>query len=113
VSLEIKNAKITKVSLGFEDHGILTCWITLDYGGCVQGFGGYGFSHRPKDKHIGAPDLADYILGILTTLNVATWEQLPGTIIRAEADHAGVHRIGHALKEQWFNPQSVVGKRKP
>src|SRR5687767_10205835 len=98
----ILNAKIRSVSLGFEDHGILTCWLTLDYGSSVQGFGGYGFSHRPKDKHIGASDLADYILGILTTLEVDLWEKLPGTVIRAEKDgefgNVIVKRIGHALK---------------
>lgn len=109
---EIKNAKIRSVSLGFEDHGILTCWLHLDYGGVSQGFGGYGFSHRPKDKHIGAPDLADFLLGILTTLEVDTWEALVGKSVRADADHGGVKRIGHYLKDQWFDPQSVVGRRR-
>lgn len=113
MSREIRNAKIRSVNLGFEDHGILTCWLNLDYGdGGAQGFGGYGFSHRPKDKHIGAPDLAGYILGILTTLGVDLWEKLPGTVIRADSDHGKVYRIGHALKNRWFDPQSILGKRK-
>lgn len=107
----IKNAKITSVSLGFEDHGILTCWLNLDYGGSGQGFGGYGFSHTPKHKPIGAADFADFIIGILRTLEVETWEKLPGKVIRADAEHSKVSRIGHALKDQWFDPQEVVGKR--
>lgn len=110
----ITNAKIRSVSLGFEDHGILTCWLNLDYGGSAQGFGGYGFSHRPKDKHIGSPDLADYIIGILTTLDVDLWEKLPGTVVRVEKDSEWggvIKRIGHALKDQWFDPQDVLGHR--
>ena len=38
---EIKNAIITGTYLGIEDHGILTFWLYLDYGGSGQGFGGY------------------------------------------------------------------------
>lgn len=115
---EIRNAKIRSVQLGFEDHGILTCWLNLDYGGSVQGFGGYGFSHRPRgDKDVGAPDLADYLIGILRTLEVDAWEKLPGTPIRVETNGEGgcaltILRIGHLLKDQWFNPQDVVGKRR-
>src|SRR5437773_1686917 len=111
----IQNAKIRSVSLGFEDHGILTCWLNLDYGGSAQGFGGYGFSHRPNNKHIGAADLADYILAILTTLDVESWEKLPGKSVRvkkADGCNSPITAIGHYLEDKWFDPQSVVGKRK-
>ncbi len=46
--MEIKNAKIEKTTLGFEDHGIMTLFIYLDYGGSGQGFGGYGFGSKSK-----------------------------------------------------------------
>ena len=39
--LEIKNAKITNVSLSMEDHGCLTFYITLDGGGWGCNYGGY------------------------------------------------------------------------
>ena len=109
----IQNAKIESVSLGFEDHGILTCWLHLDYGGAGQGFGGYGFSHDPRGNgHIGSPDLADYIIGILDTLEVDSWEKLPGKMVRADSTHDKVLRIGHLLKDRWFDPTKVLNKRK-
>ena len=37
----VKNARITKAQITKADHGILTVWVTLDYGGSGQGFGGY------------------------------------------------------------------------
>ena len=43
---EIKNAIITGTYLGIEDHGILTFWLYLDYGGSGQGFGGYQLDNR-------------------------------------------------------------------
>ena len=39
---EIRNAVIQSTMLGYEDHGILTCFLHLDYSGAGQGFGGYG-----------------------------------------------------------------------
>lgn len=110
---ETRNAKIDSVTLGFEDHMILTCMLYLDYGnGGRQGFGGYGFSHHPAGgPHVGAADFADFILGILTTLEIDRWEKLPGTVIRVVSDHTKIEKIGHALKDQWFDPQKVVGKR--
>lgn len=109
-----KNAKIRSVQIGFEDHGILTCWLNLDYGGCSQGFGGYGFSHRPRGQgNVGAADFADYILGVLDALEVRAWEDLPGTSVRAEIRDGIVVRIGHFLKDdQWFDPRPLLNKRK-
>ena len=113
--MTIKNAKIRSVQLGFEDHGILTCRLNLDYGGSAQGFGGYGFSHRPRgDKDIGSADFADYIIGILRTLEVDSWENLPGKSLRVEVESFSgpIKRIGHFLKDRWFDPQDAIGKRK-
>ena len=44
------NAMIRSVALEYEDHGILTCWLHLDYGGSCQGFGGYSLDKHNKDK---------------------------------------------------------------
>lgn len=35
-----ERAVIKEMQIGTEDHGINTCWITLEFGSSVQGFGG-------------------------------------------------------------------------
>lgn len=98
--MEIKNAKITGTMLGYEDHGILTCMIDLDYGGSGQGFGGYQLS----DGH----DLHRHITQILKTVGVEKWEDLKGKYVRVVAEHSKVHRIGNLLEEKWFDPKSTT-----
>lgn len=90
----IKNAKIERVSIDTERF--LSSWVHLDFGGSGQGFGGY---------HLGGPAAAAWIAGILDTLEVEKWEDLPGTVVRADHDWGKVYRIGHALKERWFDPE--------
>ena len=109
MSRRIQNAKITAVSLGYEDHGILTAFLTLDYGGTAQGFGGYGLDAPPLVRASGLerqPSAAcgAFVAGVLNTLEMREWSKLPGTIIRADSDHGKVSRIGHALKDRWFDP---------
>lgn len=96
MEIEIKNAIIKKTMLGFEDHGIFTCWITLDYGGTRQGFGGYSFGGNYTD---------DFIRGILKTLEINDWESLIGTHVRVKCTHGKVYEIGHILKDRWFSPE--------
>lgn len=49
--MTIKNAIINNAKIHFENGGILTVWLGLDYGGSGQGFGGYSL-HLPKSyKH--------------------------------------------------------------
>ena len=91
---EMRNAKITAVSIS-QKH-FLSSWLTLDYGGAGQGFGGYA---------LGGEATTLWIKGILNALDVEKWENLPGTVIRVVQDHGKVYRIGHALKDQWFDPE--------
>jgi len=90
---KIRNAKITSTFLGFEDHGIFTYILYLDYGGSGQGAGLIALGGEFTDNHI---------RGILKTLEVESWEDLPGRHIRAEASSGCVRRIGHVLKDKWF-----------
>lgn len=98
----IRNATITKTMLGFEDHGIFTFFLYLDYGGSAQGAGGWGLSHTPKDKVIASPMLGRLIIKILQTMRVDTWEQLRGLHIRADHDNGKVHGIAHYLEDNWL-----------
>lgn len=108
---EIVNAKIRSVTLGYEDHGILTAVLHLDFGGSGQGFGGYqldsGLSPHPF-KATAACGL--FIAGVLKTLEIDSWEKLPGQIVRVDGEGHRLMRIGHALKNQWFDPSAELQK---
>lgn len=106
---EIKNAKISGTMLGYEDHGILTCMISLDYGGGGQGFGGYGLDAPRKEngKFIGRFGTAygmEFIARILKAVGVDKWEDLKGKHVRVGASWTKVCRIGHIIEDKWFNP---------
>ncbi|MFA5693288.1 MAG: hypothetical protein WC907_06675 [Acholeplasmataceae bacterium] len=65
---EVKElGKIINTTLGFE-HGVLTFVLMFDFGGSVQGFGGYGLD--------GTADTV--IKSILRAVGVNYWEQLEG-----------------------------------
>lgn len=109
--IETKNARILSTMLGTEDHGILTCWLHLEYDGSGQGFGGYALDapngKRNTDfKRIGCAWGMQLIKAILETVGVEKWEDLPGKYIRVMAEHSKVHGIGHIIKENWFAPES-------
>lgn len=101
---EIKNATVKSTRLGF-DRGVFLCgWLTLDYGGAGQGFGGYMLGSKSSDE--GPKGYAEtWLVRILDVLDVEKWEDLPGTPCRVDAEHGRVHGIGHYLKEEWFYPE--------
>ena len=94
---ETRNAKIVSTMLGIEDHGIMTCMLTLDYGGVTQGFGGYNLKYGPYG--------VKFLREILETVGVSEWEDLPGKHIRAVSNLSKVHCIGHITNDQWFEPE--------
>jgi hypothetical protein len=93
---EIKNAKIESTMFGFEDHGILTAFLHLNYSGAGQGFGGYDL------RQDGAAQ--KWMAKVLKVVGVQKWEDLRGEHIRVESDHSKVYRIGNLLEDKWFNP---------
>lgn len=102
--MAIKNAIIEKVSLSKADHGLLSGWVYLDYGGSGQGFGGYNL-YVPKRKLKDAGNYAGhFIWRVLEIVGVERWEDLQGKPIRVDGDHSGIKAIGHILEDKWFNP---------
>ena len=103
---EIKNAIIERTMLGYEDHGIFTCYLYLNYGGSGQGFGGYFLDSYDEEKQerIGSAYGMDFIVSILKVMEVSTWEELKGMHCKADAKHEKVLGIGHLLKNKWFYP---------
>jgi hypothetical protein len=94
--IQLKNAKIAKTSLDIERG--LSAWIHVEYDGGGQGFGGYALGG--ECAHI-------FIVGVLKALEIESWEKLPGTPVRVQADSGKIYKIGHFLKEQWFDPVSA------
>ena len=91
----IQNATVTSTELGGDERGP-SFWLHLDYGGSSQGFGGY---------RLGGEFTNYVVMGILDTLEVASWEKLKGTPVRAKIEDGTIVSIGHYIKEQWFTPK--------
>jgi hypothetical protein len=92
--LETRNAKITDTFLGIEDHGILTFNLYLEGNGWGQSFGGYSCSGK---------FLSEAVEEILKVVGVDSWEKLPGMNVRIQGTHSRVARIGHILKDEWYD----------
>jgi hypothetical protein len=102
---EIKNAVIDGVSITINDKGILDCWLTLDYGGLGQGFGGYALQLPPDWKHYSLLGPAGhFIYRVMEIADVTSWDKLKGKTIRVDADNGKVYRIGHIVNDDWFDP---------
>lgn len=105
--LEEKNAIIQDAEITTEEHGLLTAWLTLDYAGTGQGFGGYAL-YLPKSflHHDRESSWAGHFLWrVMEIAGVTKWSQLPGKTIRVRATHDGVQAIGHIVKDDWFDPR--------
>ena len=91
-----QNAQITGTFLGIEDHGIPTFILTLDYGGSGQGFGMRDLRHEKYG--------IDLLMDVLRVTGCKSWEDLPGTYVRARATFSNVGASGHITKDEWLEP---------
>lgn len=76
-------AKIASTSLGVEDHGVLTAYLTVDYGGAVQAIGGYGLDRYDAEqkRRVGTAYGCEFIARVIRACGVAKWEDVAGRTI--------------------------------
>lgn len=114
---KIVNAQITSTFLGREDHDILTfiLHMNLSSGGCV-GVGGYCLDYYDKTlkKRVFPKESMELISKILETIGVSSWEKLPNTYCRIVDPGLGgvVKKIGHLMKDQWFDIEKFFKEKK-
>lgn len=103
--LETRNAIIQAAEITSDDHGLLTAWLTLDYGGSGQGFGGYAL-YLPKSftHHTLLSCAGHFLWRVMEVAGVQKWSELPGKTIRVRCDWSHVSAIGHIVKDDWFYP---------
>ncbi len=114
----IKNAVITGAAITNDDHGILSAWIYLDYGGSSQGFGGYilylpkDFTHATNQKNY----CGHFIWRVMEIAGVTEWGRLPGKCVRVRGGGryggAEIEAIGHIIKDDWFFPKDEFERMK-
>src|SRR5690348_5448746 len=96
-------AKIRHVKLGWEDHGIFTCQLDLDYGGSGQGAGGYALDEARKggnDEHIGRFGTAygmEWIIRLMRACNAQDFSEVKGKTVIALRDE-GYHGRVRGIK---------------
>ncbi len=103
----MRNAKISHTTLGYQHHGIFTCSLQLDYGGCVQSFGGYALDESEGVNRVGTAYGMQYIIEILKVLGIESWEEVVGQNIRVKTEKGCVTKIGHFLEDRWFDPAEL------
>lgn len=101
----IKNATITSTMLGWEDHGIFTFVLHLDYGGSGQGAGYRSLDtfDKARDKRVGTAFGLSLMMRLLKVVGVRKWEDLKGKHIRVKSGHANVSAVGNFLREDWLD----------
>jgi hypothetical protein len=115
-TVETVNAIIESARIGFERGFILDSWLSLDYSGSGQGFGGYvlgGFSDGgkcPAAEHGHQPNFAaEWIVSVMRAADVENWADLKGKCVRVRREsgfNGRILGIGHITRDdRWFMPR--------
>lgn len=105
--MKIENAIIESAEITSDDHGLLTAWVTHDFGGSGQSFGGYSLYLPKSFAHHKLMSVAGhFIWRVMEVAGASKWSNLKGKCVRVEHDMSTIVRIGHIIKDDWFNPSS-------
>lgn len=103
--MEIKNAKITNVSLTCSDHSVLTFYLTLEGGGWGVNVGSYVLGKNQCNYIEGSGKGMVALIKIMNVVGVEKWEDLKGKYVRIVDEGWGstVTKIGNILEDKWFD----------
>lgn len=101
MGIEIKNARIKDAWIGDSDHGSLSSFLHLDFGGTSQGFGGYAL-YTPKFQHDNG---GRWIWRCMQVVGVDEWSKLAGKPVRARIENGLIVAIGNFVEDRWFEPR--------
>jgi hypothetical protein len=107
----IMNAVIESAEINDAERGMLTAWLNLSYGGTAQAFGGYAlylpksYKHHAKLSHAG-----HFIWRCMEIAGATSWDDVAGKTIRVEKEDewGAIIRIGHIIKDDWFDPKKEM-----
>lgn len=112
-NLQTQNAQIAATQLGYDDHGIVTAFLQLQWPGMGGGFGGYVLHSDHPHSGLTAFGM-QYLRSVLDTVGVRTWEELAGKHVRiVQEPGSGLNRIigiGHIMEDRWFFPHELGGE---
>jgi hypothetical protein len=112
---------IDSTVLGVNDHGIFDCWLHIDFGGSMQGFGGYRLDEYDETTGDSKPSEFGmaYIMSVMRVLGVDTWEKVKGRTIWVfrKSDYDQIVGIGsvpaHTKVHRVFFPKELAHKYYP
>lgn len=106
----IKNAIVTAATLSTADHGVLSGWLMLDYGGSGQGFGGHALAVLTSLRDVlDSPNYAgSFVVGCMRACGVTEFNECVGKSIRVRIRNGLVEAIGHIVKDDvWYWPAEL------
>lgn len=93
-------AKIERTTLGYEDHGIFTCMLHLNFGGGGQGAGGYSLDAPTHDADgnftgkVGTAFGMEWVIRAMNACGVREWDEVKGRTVLALRDPDGGQLLG-------------------
>lgn len=106
----IRNAVIESVR--FDNERGLSAWLTLNYGGSGQGFGGF-MLYAPDGwtaHNSGGDYTGHFVYRCMEIAGADDWNKMVGKTIRVRLDHDGLSgtilAIGHIINDVWFEPRA-------
>lgn len=107
---ELKNAKITDISLTMGDHGCFTSRLELlgDGWGVVYGGQCLGHGYLGSKKFKGSAEGLEYLMRVMDVVGVESWSDLKNRYVRVATKGWGdsVKIIGNLIDDKWFDSDS-------